>query len=396
MIHTVFHALGRVNGLGNGVIFGDGKGQVIIGEGFIVSSRIIIDEVASAIDGVAGNSYFLNSRTFVPQQLLMQSDGVATGEIHGIVLDRGGSKTAELDAGAAGIGDGNDVALNNGVDVPMVNVDATGVSADIVILNIQGVAAFALGKDGVGIDVTGVISAIKHIIVDVVGHSGILKVIIDIQAAIELAVLDLHFTGGSIGAAYCPIGSGGTYGSAFGGRKFDIIDGQLAIRGIHVVIAAGNICLHIAICQLGFAAIGIIHANDAITGTENLVVAANGAVNLVTIGLERGKTRQCTVDIIFYLGHRTGSPSVFVQRSVIIGDIEITFFPGYSKQSHIGFISGLTGSVLLIFIHSFCGGDILIGNITAVGQLQSDIIHFLRHRRHRQHDGQHKDSQQNA
>ena len=56
VIHTVFHALGRVNGLGNGVIFGDGKGQVIIGEGFIVSSRIIIDEVASAIDGVAGNS----------------------------------------------------------------------------------------------------------------------------------------------------------------------------------------------------------------------------------------------------------------------------------------------------------------------------------------------------
>ena len=213
----------------------------------------------------------------------MQSDGVATGEIHGIVLDRGGSKTAELDAGTAVVGDRDSVALNNCFNICMVNVNATGVSADIVILNIQGVAAFALGKDGVGIAVTGVISAIKHIIVDVVGHSGILKVIIDIQAAIEFAVLDLHFTGGSIGAAYCPIGSGSTYGSAFGGRKLDIIDGQLATRGIHAVITTGNIRLHIAIRQLGFAAIGIIHANDAITGAENLVVAANGAVNLVAI-----------------------------------------------------------------------------------------------------------------
>ena len=53
-----------------------------------------------------------------------------------------------------GVGDRDSVALNNCFNICMVNVNATGVSADIVVLDIQGVAAFALGKDGVGIVVT--------------------------------------------------------------------------------------------------------------------------------------------------------------------------------------------------------------------------------------------------
>ena len=167
----------------------------------------------------------------------------------------------------------------------MVDVDTTGEAADVITLDDQLVSAPALSKYGVGVAVTAVIGSIKYIIMDIVGHPGISKIIVHIQTTAEHAVLDLHLAGSSLGTILCSVGRRSPHRGRIGICKLNIVNSQLTISGIHAVIAASHIGLNFAVSQLCFCAVRVVHTDDAVAGTENLMIASHSAVNLITAGL---------------------------------------------------------------------------------------------------------------
>ena len=98
----------------------------------------------------------------------MQSDGVAASQVQRIALNAGLGQTAQLDAGTSGIGNGNGISADGSVHIGVVDVDAAGKTADVIVLDVQLIAASALSKYGVGVAVTAVIGSIKYIIMDII------------------------------------------------------------------------------------------------------------------------------------------------------------------------------------------------------------------------------------
>ena len=215
---------------------------------------------------------------------------------------------------------------------------------------------------------------------DIVGHPGIGKIIVHIQSTAEHAVLDLHLAGSALGTIFCSVGRRSPHRGRIGICKLNIVNSQLTILGMHAVIAASHISLDIAVSQLCFGAIRIVHTDDAVAGTENLMIASHSAVNLITTGLQGRKSRQRTVNVELDLGDRAGHTRVLVERSVSVGHVQVAFFPCHTEQCHISLVSSLAGVVLLVRVQFLSCGHILGTDITAIGQFYGHIVIFRRPR----------------
>ena len=314
----------------------------------------------------------------------MQSDGVAASQVQRIALNAGLGQAAQLDASTAGVRDGNGVAADGSVYIGVVDVDTTGEAADVIILDNQLVSAPALSKYGVGVAVTAVIGSIKYIIMDIVGHlTFVVEVIVHIQTTMESAVFDFHFSGRYyLVRRTCIHRSRGSHSSAFSRSKFNIVDSQLSrfSKQLTAAITASHIRLDIAVSQLCLCAVHIVHTDDAVAGTENLMIASHSAVNLITTGLQGRKSRQRTVNVELDLGDRAGHTRVLVERSVSVGHVQVAFFPCHTEQCHISLVSSLAGVVLLVRVQFLNCGHILGTDITAIGQFYGHIVIFRRPR----------------
>ena len=124
---------------------------------------------------------------------------------------------------------------------------------------------------------------------DIVGHlTFVVEVIVHIQTTMESAVFDFHFSGRYYLVRRIFIHrSRGSHSSAFSRSKFNIVDSQLSrfSKQLTAAITASHIRLDIAVSQLCLCAVRIVHTDDAVAGTENLMIASHSAVNLITAGL---------------------------------------------------------------------------------------------------------------
>ena len=125
---------------------------------------------------------------------------------------------------------------------------------------------------------------------DIVGHlTFVVEVIVHIQTTTENAVLDFHFSG----RYYLVVRrifihrSRASHSSAFSRGKFNIVNSQPSrcSKQLTAAITASHIRLDIAVSQLCLCAVRIVHTDDAVAGTENLMIASHSAVDLITAGL---------------------------------------------------------------------------------------------------------------
>ena len=378
IFRRVLHALRRVDGRGNRVVRRIGQLEVVGRKLLVVRLCVVIDEIARARHRIAGDGDLGNHTE--RQQLLVKRDGVAARQFKRVANDVRLGEAAQLDAGTARVRHRDLVPLDGRMDVRVVYINTTCKASNLIILNDKVVTALALGEDGVGVRITGVIRTVEDAVVDAVRHlTLVLEVVVDVQAATERTVLDLHLGGGDfvLRVAFRRPRSGRT--NRRGGRRseFDIVDGQLAGGREHACVAARDVGLDVTIRQLRLT-VCPVYTDDAVARAGNLVVAANRAVNLVAARLQGREASQRTMDVKPHLAHGAGPSGILVERSGVVRHVQVLLLlpllPRYTEQGHVGFVRGLAGLVLLLCVQGLGCHNVFIRHIVAEDEFKRHIV----------------------